>query len=275
MKKTIPKHDMNPLTAAPLVVVAKGQQWREDAARLAQSLGLPLQDHVPDFAIGIQVGDGYLALQEGGKRPIGPVHVELVGGHLARQRRESGFRKQPFFRALGLSKPQERMLHVVDATAGLGRDTARMLYAGCQVTAIERHPVVAALLEDGIARACNDFEWGLAFRERLRFFCGDAAEILPRVAASSQSIDVVYLDPMFPERKKKAQVKREMQLLQRLHGVGEELPTHDEQSLLAIARELASNRVVVKRPPQAPHLGVGVHHSIQGDTVRFDVYIRV
>lgn len=259
----------------PLVVVAKGPEWQEDAEHLARTLSLPLADRIPEQAIGVWVGEGRVALQEGGKGRIGPVCVDLVGGRVARQRRESGFRKQPFFRALGLFKTTgEGPLHVVDATAGFGLDAARMVFAGCRVTAIERHPVVAALLENGVQRACADPQLGAAFRENLRLIWGETADVLPKLATAKPAVDVVYLDPMFPERRKKAQVKKEMQLLQRLHGVGAAAPAQSEQALVRVAREVVTQRVVVKRPPHAPQIEAGVSHCIEGDTVRFDVYMK-
>ena len=262
-------------TPAPLVVVPYAEDEREAARDFAADFSLPLVGEIPDASLGLRVGREIVALQEGGKGRIGPVSVDLVGGALGRQRKEAGFRKQTLFRALGAPLSKTGVpIHVMDATAGFGRDTARMIFAGYRVTAVERHPVVAALLQNGFERACAEGEWGEVFRERLRLFTGDAAEIGPALAAAGESVDVVYLDPMFPERKKRAQVKKEMQLLQRLHGVSPTQPSADEQALLSVARDVAVKRVVVKRPPRAPELAPGVAHRIHGDTVRYDVYLR-
>ena len=49
---------------------------------------------------------------------------------------------------------------VLDATAGLGKDAFVLASLGCQMTLIERQPLIAALLEDGLARARGDDEVG-------------------------------------------------------------------------------------------------------------------
>ena len=102
-------------------------------------------------------------------------------------------------------------------------------------------------------------------------------------ADSHQTIDVVYLDPMFPEDSyqdsktgKGAKVGKHMQALHQLARP----PTLDEEvQLLQSARTVVSQnartsgRVVVKRPQSAPSLA---HHqpseSWHNEAVRFDGY---
>lgn len=145
---------------------------------------------------------------------------------------------------------------LVDATAGLGYDSYVLSRAGFAVTAFERHPVVASLLADGLRRAGNPF-----------VLCeGDAIEAL-----SSLQPDVVYLDPMFPpKRRASALPPKEMQIVRAL--VGDDL---DLERLFAVACA-ASPRVVVKRPTHAEPLRVGnaePSSSIEGKLARFDVYL--
>jgi 16S rRNA (guanine1516-N2)-methyltransferase len=74
---------------------------------------------------------------------------------------------------------------------------------------------------------------------------------------------------MFPERRKSALVKKELQLLQLLAQ-----PDSAPERLLAAALEVARQRVVVKRPLKAPCLtALSPSHSLSGKTVRFDVYL--
>ena len=81
--------------------------------------------------------------------------------------------------------------------------------------------------------------------------------------------DVIYLDPMYPQRTKCALVKKEMRLLRAM--VGEDL---DAAILLAKARCFARRRVVVKRPRLAPKLGAMEPHAvIQSRNTRFDIYL--
>ncbi|HSD97968.1 MAG TPA: class I SAM-dependent methyltransferase, partial [Sulfuricaulis sp.] len=81
--------------------------------------------------------------------------------------------------------------------------------------------------------------------------------------------EVIYLDPMFPpKRKKSAAVKKEMRLLRDLVG-----DDPDAKELLEISRHVALDRVVVKRPDHAPPLAPDPSMSLAGKLVRYDVYL--
>jgi 16S rRNA (guanine1516-N2)-methyltransferase len=81
--------------------------------------------------------------------------------------------------------------------------------------------------------------------------------------------DVVYLDPMYPHKKKSALVKKEMRVFQTLVGAD-----NDADSLLAPAMALATKRVVVKRPDYAEFLaGQKPSTAIETKKNRFDVYV--
>ena len=80
--------------------------------------------------------------------------------------------------------------------------------------------------------------------------------------------DAVYLDPMFPHKKKSALVKKEMRLFQQLLGSDD-----DADHLLQSALDLATKRVVVKRPQYAPYLADHAPSmQINSKKYRFDVY---
>ncbi len=163
----------------------------------------------------------------------------------------------------GRMKSSSRPLDVLDATAGLGRDSLLLALAGAHVTACERHPVVHALLADGLWRAADDPVLGPAAR-RITLHQEDFRH---RQAGSA---DVIYLDPMFPPRQKSAQVKKAMQALHQLVGIGQT----DADDLLEAARQQATGKVVVKRPRHAPFLHNRAPSSqVTGKTSRFDVYV--
>jgi 16S rRNA (guanine1516-N2)-methyltransferase len=162
--------------------------------------------------------------------------------------------------------------HVYDATAGLGGDSFVLASLGCSVTMTERVPEVNALLADGLRVA---HEWGsekdqslVAILKRMTLVESDAAEYM-QTLDDVEKPEVVYLDPMFPQRKKSAQVKKEMQVFHQLIGTDS-----DADLLLQIAQESAQKRVVVKRPRIAPFLaGQEPNYSLEGKSNRFDVYL--
>jgi 16S rRNA (guanine1516-N2)-methyltransferase len=105
-----------------------------------------------------------------------------------------------------------------------------------------------------------------AAAERIRLSLGDSRNLLPLM----QDVDIIYLDPMFPERRKAAKVKKNMQMLQRLLG-------HEDEpdGLLEICLSIARVRVVVKRPRHAAWLNAcRPSYDICGKSSRFDIYLR-
>ena len=88
------------------------------------------------------------------------------------------------------------------------------------------------------------------------------------VGSSKIPPDVIYIDPMYPERKKSALVKKEMQILQRLHGEDD-----GNEQLLALALRYARKRVVVKRPINAEILSdIKPNTSVRSKKTRYDIY---
>ena len=153
----------------------------------------------------------------------------------------------------------------VDATAGLGEDSLLLAAAGFTVTMFERDPVIAALLSDALDRAANDSQLAEVVA-RMTLVEGDSVAGLRELGFSP---DVVFLDPMFPERTKSAAVKKKFQLLHHL-----ERPCEDEEGLLAAALSARPRKVVIKRPPKGPWLaGAKPSHSLTGKAVRYDVIV--
>lgn len=152
----------------------------------------------------------------------------------------------------------------VDATAGLGRDGFLLAAAGFRVLMFERHPIVAALLADGLARA-RQAPHTTMIAGRIQMVAGDVLAALPTLAEQPA---VIYLDPMFARRSKSAKAKQNLQLLQRLVG----LETDTDELLLA-ALAAKPRKVVVKRPLKSPWLlGLTPSVTFRGKSVRFDLY---
>jgi 16S rRNA (guanine1516-N2)-methyltransferase len=78
------------------------------------------------------------------------------------------------------------------------------------------------------------------------------------------------MDPMFPIRKKSAQVKKEMQALHQVVG-GDE----DAAELLEKAFNKAKYRVVIKRPMHSDYLGMlKPSYSLEGKSTRYDIFAK-
>ena len=176
---------------------------------------------------------------------------------------------------------------VIDATAGFGHDSLILASTGAQVTMLEQQPIMALLLLVEQQRMSLQPNWQ-KLMSRLHIINTDALEFFDNFKSHSKSIDgssidVIYLDPMFPEdsyqdRKtgKGAKVNKQMQAL---HQLAIPPTVEQEQQLLQSAKaviknnEQQSGRVIVKRPVQAPvFANQAADESWQNAALRFDGY---
>lgn len=230
------------------------------ATAWAARLNLPLTGEA-EFAL--QMGEQGLQFVEIGPLAAGPVRVDFVAGAVAHRRLYGGGAGQMIAKAVGIQPGIRPTL--LDATAGLGRDAFVLAELGCTLTLIERQPLIAALLEDGLQRAMQAGEIATIV-ERMQLLCGNAITLMQ--AWETEPPQVIYLDPMFPHRDKSAQVKKEMRLFRPLAGNDDDAP-----ELLAAALALATHRVVVKRPRKAPAIaGAPPGYVLEGKSSRFDIY---
>lgn len=240
-----------------------------DSQRMAKSLGkklsLPLAKSLEEnYELFLLAEPQGLSLQLKATPMPGPVQVDFVGGNLGHRRKFGLSRQQIFAKAIGI---KNRPLKVIDATAGLGRDTFFLACLGCDVRAIEKNPVLMALLQDGYQRGLNSSEVGKILADKVRLIHADAIEYLKNIKKSERP-DVIYIDPMFPEKKKTALSPKEMQTLQALLGTDQ-----DPLTLLEAALGAATSRVIVKRPLKSKQVKPGVNHSYTGKSVRYDLYL--
>jgi 16S rRNA (guanine1516-N2)-methyltransferase len=227
-------------------VIASSPAFQDKADELATKLEL-LQDSNADFFL--VVGER-LELREA-RTKTGPVYVDFQ--KLAARPKQS---KDLIAKAVGIKGTYRPT--VIDATAGFGQDAFVLASYGCKVVMLERSPIVAELLLNGLERAKT-----LEASANLHLHHGDAKVLLPTLQA-----EVVYLDPMYPDLGKSAAKRKEMRLFREVVG-----DDRDVTELLEVALKTASKRVVVKRPLKAPELA-RPNFSLSGKTIRFDVYVR-
>ena len=260
------------LNTLPLVIAStEGDTHFESDKALALTIsknwGFAIEEK-PVEGFYLQVSHDVLGLADASEKKTLPVEVDFASPASLYRKAHGGGRKEPIVKAVGLKGDVLKGAtpwHVVDATPGLGRDVFVLVSVGCKVTMIERSPIVAALLEDGIRRLQQRFP---ELAERLALQHGNSADVMQYW--NGENVDAIYLDPMFPHKKKSALVKKEMRLFQQLLG-----HDPDADALLAPALALTSSRVVVKRPNSAEVLaGKNPSMAIESKKHRFDVYLR-
>lgn len=157
---------------------------------------------------------------------------------------------------------------VLDMTGGFAADALLMSVWEYEVTALEENPIVFALTADALRRvkSVEEGDVALKVKDKVSKYLGyqlkNSFEYEPE-----DTFDIVYIDPMFPEKKTKALSPKPMQVLQSL-----EVGTQHVEKYLEKARSFGAERIIVKRPASAP-VALGKNtHSFKGKSVRYDMY---
>lgn len=208
--------------------------------------------------------EGALTLLATASDAPGGLSIDFSDNSL-RKRALDGLKRQGIGKAVGLKK--KPLPDILDATAGLGSDAYLLASAGCQVFLLERSAIIHALLQDALQRLSSQADSPAdSVARNLKLL---HADFLDQSLAES-SVDVVYLDPMFPTDRKSARSGKGMYLLQELLG-----NDCEEEQMLAKARYVARNRVVVKRGKRSSWLAQKEPDIIfRGSSSRFDVYLE-
>ncbi len=234
-----------------LVICAEKGVRADEADALAERLQVPVTD---------RPGEGLTLL-------VRPEGLALTGYGLTLQ----GDFEQMLRRITKGRLAHEMLVHVsrtktpepraIDATAGMGEDSLLLAAYGYRVTMYEQNPVIAALLRDTMRRAENhpDLKSIIA---RMTLIEGSSIEGMP----GQQDVELVYLDPMFPTKKKSSLTNKKLQLIQKL-----EQPCPDEEALLQAAIAADPRKIIIKRPNNGPYLaGRKPDYSVSGKAVRYD-----
>ena len=233
------------------------------AKLIARELNLTVAkglDQISD-PVALMVDDSDMWLQENKLSPPGPVRVDFASPAMLYRRR--GGHNELLGKAVGIRRG--RVPRVIDATAGLGRDAYVLADLGCSVTMLERSNVLALLLEEALKLALiSPFDEVRRAAARLSILRCDSTTF------KADSDQVIYLDPMFEDRKGSAAAKKDLSVLQALHGAG---AGHEELVAWAFSQPVA--RIVVKRPLKADLITKGPpSHVLRDKSIRFDVYSR-
>lgn len=255
------------IPAADILIFAESGQALQKARALSESLKLPLAPDA-EAAAAFCAGGGLLLKQtaDGLCLQSGPLTL-LPDFSALLPRIASGKLPHEYLVRSARHKVKDRLPEAIDATAGLGEDALILAAAGYRVQLFERNPVIAALLADCLERALR-LSALAPIVSRMQLHPGDSLPYLQSLLPA-QAPDLIFLDPMFPERRKGALIQKKLQLLQKL-----ELPCAEENALLEAALALRPHRLVIKRPLKGPFLaGKKPHYSLRGKAIRYDCFV--
>ncbi len=281
------------------------------AKQLAQDLGLklhkvPLAGSVKKFSSAkwqLVISEEGLSLRLSSEPKWSDIFIDFKSAALQYRKQHGGGKNEAIARAIGIKTNKHP--RVIDCTAGMGTDSFIMASVGARVLMLERSAIISKLLIDALQRAHNaqvecekhmhvvNFDSGdflsifahktwrdvLSIQEAQKLddfllasnWYESEGSLTTKAKENKFQADVLYLDPMFPHKKKSALVKKEMQAFQQLLG-----PDLDSERLMDAALEFPAKRVVVKRPANAPELsnalGVKPIGNIPSKKHRFDIY---
>lgn len=262
---------MHPALSMAVVCTTDNRPFEKRATTFAERLQLPLiprleWEKYDALLVYTEKGLQIQLKHDNKNRPGSILLVDFLSQSLRYRIKKGGGVKEALARAVGV-KPGIRP-SIIDATAGLGIDSFILASLGCAVTMIERSPLLAALLEDGLSRARLSLDIPEPVKNHLCLIQGDSQQIIQKVA-SKKKADTIYLDPMYPHTSKSALNKIEMRMIRILVG-----DDSDTATLLQSALQFAGKRVVVKRPKGAEHIhDERPSHVIKMKNSRFDVYM--
>ncbi|MDD9900785.1 MAG: class I SAM-dependent methyltransferase [Alphaproteobacteria bacterium] len=191
------------------------------------------------------------------------LYIDFVNGPVGYRFQSSQGRNQALVKAVGIKG--KNIPRIVDATAGLGRDSFLLAAMGAEVSLIERSPTIHQRLSEAMERAKAEGGRYAETISRMTLLHGNSITLLPEL-----DCDVILVDPMHPPRHNSALVKKEMRILRDIVGTDP-----DQTDLMQAALKCAKKRVVLKWPMKAEYMqGLPKpSHQILGKNTRYDVFM--
>ncbi len=199
-------------------------------------------------------GQYWLHSDDPKEKPIG-IEIDRTLTRHQEYFRKSSVQKELFARAIGIKGAHKPS--VLDLTGGLLGDTLLFLAAGCEVTTLERNPLVGFLIKSALENARHPL------LSRWQFLPVDAESFL----SQGKIPEVIFFDPMFEDANAKASPKKEMRIFRNILS-----GDADAEDVLKKAILSGAKRIVVKRPRLSKELGAGKPVQFEGKSTRYDVY---
>jgi len=206
-----------------------------------------------DLEANFMITDCKLALAYGEFNPIFIDIINTLKKHEVFFFKNSLY-KDPLARAIGLKKGKPKPV-ILDATAGMMGDSLLIYAYGVEkLICCERNPLAGTLIQNSVKNSGLDIE----------FYFGSALDM-----DSRKNIEIIYFDPMYQEKNIKTAPKKEMAIFRNIVGVDEDALENAKK-----LRELALERLVIKRPNKAKPLIENPSHTIKGKSTSYDVYLK-
>ena len=187
------------------------------------------------------------------------LHVDFLSGsmgwRLKRTEHETSIKK-----AIGKNKED---ITIFDGTAGLLSDTIIFLALGHKVVACEQSKIIFLLVNNAIERAKPE----LPFLKNLLFLNAKSETQYKE----TDNIDIVYLDPMYPEPSKNVLRSGDISTINHILHI-ENIDDGGDTIFFSI-KENNFKKIILKRPIKADIIDKNINYQVKGKSTRFDIYI--
>ncbi len=182
--------------------------------------------------------------------------IDFISDKKNYQKKKGSLKTELISKAMGSGKYG---FNILDLSAGLGIDALFLSQLGYDVTAVERNSLIYLALKTA------EEQLAVQGQQKVHFFHDSALNFLSR---ADENFDVIYFDPMFPQKKKSALPRQEMILFKDLVGTDGDA----DQVIDYVLQSKKAKRFVLKRPLKAPPLKQKPQFSFLGKLIRFDIY---
>ena len=240
-------------------IFAHPDQDSEAIQSIANYLGMDVVNEIPLSGSFIDLRKNGLHFTKDSTNLSNSLHVDFLSGsmgwRLKRTEHETSLKK-----AIGKNKQD---ISIFDGTAGLLSDTIIFLALGHKVVACEQSKIIFLLVNDAIERAKTE----LPFLKNLLFLNGRSEIIYKEI----QDIDIVYLDPMYPEPRKNVLRSGDINTINHILHI--ENIVDDGDAVFFNIKNSNFKKIILKRPIKADIIDKNINYQVKGKSTRFDIYI--
>ena len=123
--------------------------------------------------------------------------------------------------------------------------------------------ILFVLLKDAIRRAKD----ALPYLDNLKIYNDNSINLYKNL----KNIDLVFLDPMYPEPKKHVLRSGNMSSIRKILNI--ESIDDFEDNIFFEFKDFGYKKLILKRPIKAELLDQNINYQVKGKSTRFDVYI--
>ena len=240
-------------------IFAHSHQDAEAIQYISDYLSMEIVNEIPLSGSFLDLRESGLHFTKDSTNLSSSLHIDFLSGpmgwRLKRTDHETSLKK-----AIGKNKED---MTIFDGTAGLLSDTIIFLALGHKVIACEQSKIIFLLVNDALERAKTE----LPFLENLVLLNGKS-EILYK---ETQNIDIVYLDPMYPEPSKNVLRSGDISTINHILHI--ENIDDDGDAIFFSIKDSNFKKIILKRPIKADIIDKNINYQVKGKSTRFDIYI--